>query len=68
MRPRASPKGHVGSVQLVEIDGIDLNTCGGPHCASWVAAGRPGSDGAGHVPSRVTFRLNRSLSSGGENR
>lgn len=34
VRSRGLPAGHTGSVRLVEIDGIDLNTCGGTHCAS----------------------------------
>ena len=34
VRSRGLPKGHVGEVRLVEIEGIDLNTCGGTHVAS----------------------------------
>ncbi|MEZ4423589.1 MAG: alanyl-tRNA editing protein [Gemmatimonadota bacterium] len=34
VRSRGLPAGHTGSIRLVEIDGIDLNTCGGTHCAS----------------------------------
>ncbi len=34
VRSRGLPEGHTGSIRLVEIDGIDLNTCGGTHCAS----------------------------------
>ena len=34
VRSRGLPAGHTGSVRLVEIAGIDLNTCGGTHCAS----------------------------------
>lgn len=34
VRSRGLPEGHTGSVRLVAIDGIDLNTCGGTHCAS----------------------------------
>jgi misacylated tRNA(Ala) deacylase len=34
VRSRGLPAGHVGDVRLVEIEGIDLNTCGGTHCAS----------------------------------
>jgi len=34
VRSRGLPAGHTGSVRLVEIEGIDLNTCGGTHCAS----------------------------------
>ena len=34
VRSRGLPDGHSGSVRLVEIDGIDLNTCGGTHCGS----------------------------------
>ena len=31
VRTRGLPKDHVGDVRLVEIEGIDLNTCGGTH-------------------------------------
>ena len=34
VRSRGLPAGHVGSVRLIEIEGIDLNTCGGTHLAS----------------------------------
>ncbi|GMV06535.1 MAG: hypothetical protein AMXMBFR53_28110 [Gemmatimonadota bacterium] len=34
VRTRGLPEGHTGSIRLVEIDGVDLNTCGGTHCAS----------------------------------
>lgn len=34
VRSRGLPVGHTGDVRLVEIDGIDLNTCGGTHCAN----------------------------------
>lgn len=34
VRSRGLPAGHVGDVRLVEIAGIDLNTCGGTHLAS----------------------------------
>ena len=34
VRSRGLPEGHTGSIRLVEIDGIDLNTCGGTHCES----------------------------------
>ena len=34
VRSRGLPAGHVGDVRLVEIEDIDLNTCGGTHCAS----------------------------------
>lgn len=34
VRSRGLPAGHTGSVRLVEIEGIDVNTCGGTHCAS----------------------------------
>jgi Ser-tRNA(Ala) deacylase AlaX len=31
VRTRGLPEGHEGDVRLVEIEGIDLNTCGGTH-------------------------------------
>jgi misacylated tRNA(Ala) deacylase len=34
VRTRGLPEGHSGSIRLVEIAGIDLNTCGGTHCRS----------------------------------
>lgn len=34
VRSRGLPAGHSGPVRLVEIEGIDLNTCGGTHCGS----------------------------------
>ncbi len=34
VRSRGLPEGHTGDIRLVEIQGIDLNTCGGTHCAS----------------------------------
>jgi Ser-tRNA(Ala) deacylase AlaX len=34
VRSRGLPDGHTGSIRLVEIEGIDVNTCGGTHCAS----------------------------------
>lgn len=34
VRSRGLPAGHTGSVRLVEIEGIDVNTCGGTHCGS----------------------------------
>ena len=34
VRTRGLPEGHSGDVRLVEIEGIDLNTCGGTHLAS----------------------------------
>ncbi|RPJ54048.1 MAG: alanyl-tRNA editing protein [Acidobacteria bacterium] len=36
VRTRGLPAGHEGPVRLVEIDGIDLNTCGGTH-VRWTA-------------------------------
>ncbi len=33
VRSRGLPEGHHGAVRLVEIEGIDLNTCGGTHAA-----------------------------------
>jgi alanyl-tRNA synthetase len=34
VRSRGLPAGHSGDVRLVEIAGLDLNTCGGTHVAS----------------------------------
>jgi Ser-tRNA(Ala) deacylase AlaX len=34
VRSRGLPEGHRGDVRLVEIDGLDVNTCGGTHLAS----------------------------------
>ena len=34
VRTRGLPEGHAGDVRLVEIAGVDLNTCGGTHLAS----------------------------------
>ncbi|MCP3956969.1 MAG: alanyl-tRNA editing protein [bacterium] len=34
VRSRGLPAGHRGSVRLVEIEGLDRNTCGGTHLAS----------------------------------
>jgi alanyl-tRNA synthetase len=34
VRTRGLPSGHTGSVRLVEIAGVDLNTCGGTHLRS----------------------------------
>ncbi len=34
VRTRGLPESHAGDVRLVEIAGIDLNTCGGTHLAS----------------------------------
>lgn len=34
VRSRGLPDGHTGDIRLVEIEGIDRNTCGGTHLAS----------------------------------
>lgn len=34
VRSRGLPEGHQGPVRLIEIDGIDVNTCGGTHVRS----------------------------------
>jgi alanyl-tRNA synthetase len=34
VRSRGLPAGHTGDVRLVEIEGVDLNTCGGTHVAN----------------------------------
>jgi alanyl-tRNA synthetase len=33
-RSRGLPAGHTGSIRIVEIADVDLNTCGGTHCGS----------------------------------
>lgn len=33
VRSRGLPKGYTGDIRLVEIEGLDLNTCGGTHLA-----------------------------------
>ncbi len=37
VRSRGLPEGHTGPVRLVEIEGIDLNTCGGTHVSTLAA-------------------------------
>jgi alanyl-tRNA synthetase len=34
VRTRGLPEGHAGDVRLVEIEGVDLNTCGGTHLSN----------------------------------
>jgi Ser-tRNA(Ala) deacylase AlaX len=34
VRTRGLPDGHEGAIRLVEIEGVDLNTCGGTHLRS----------------------------------
>jgi misacylated tRNA(Ala) deacylase len=34
VRTRGLPEGHEGRIRLVEIEGLDLNTCGGTHVAT----------------------------------
>ena len=34
VRTRGIPEGHAGSIRLVAIEGLDLNTCGGTHLRS----------------------------------
>ncbi len=34
VRSRGLPSGHLGDIRLVEIEGVDLNTCGGTHLRS----------------------------------
>lgn len=34
VRTRGLPEGHEGAIRLVEIEGVDLNTCGGTHVSS----------------------------------
>src|SRR5512133_2132800 len=31
VRSRGLPEGHIGAIRLVQIEGVDLNTCGGTH-------------------------------------
>ena len=39
VRSRALPDGHSGEIRLVEIEGLDLNTCGGTHVRSTAEIG-----------------------------
>ena len=39
VRSRALPEGHSGEIRLVEIEGLDLNTCGGTHVRSTAEIG-----------------------------
>lgn len=39
VRSRLLPEGHSGEIRLVEIDGLDLNTCGGTHVRSTAEIG-----------------------------
>ncbi len=39
VRTRGLPKGHEGSIRLIEIEGLDLNTCGGTHLRSTAELG-----------------------------
>ncbi|MFT4627089.1 MAG: misacylated tRNA(Ala) deacylase [Myxococcota bacterium] len=39
VRTRGMPQGWAGPVRLVEIDGVDLNTCGGTHVSSTAELG-----------------------------
>ena len=39
IRSRGLPEGHIASLRLVEIDGLDLNTCGGTHLRSTAEIG-----------------------------
>ena len=39
VRSRLLPEGHSGEIRLVEIDGLDLNTCGGTHLRSTAEIG-----------------------------
>jgi alanyl-tRNA synthetase len=39
VRSRLLPEGFAGTVRLVDIEGLDLNTCGGTHCRSTAEIG-----------------------------
>jgi alanyl-tRNA synthetase len=39
VRSRLLPEGFEGEVRLVDIEGLDLNTCGGTHCRSTAEVG-----------------------------
>jgi len=39
VRSRLLPEGFKGTVRLVDIEGLDLNTCGGTHCRSTAEIG-----------------------------
>jgi len=40
VRSRLLPEGFEGAVRLVDIEGLDLNTCGGTHCRSTAEIGQ----------------------------
>jgi Ser-tRNA(Ala) deacylase AlaX len=71
VRTRGLPEGHVGTVRLVEIGGVDLNTCGGTHLYSTAELQAVKLLGVGkmHAQARVAFvcgqrvvdRLDRSM-------
>jgi len=42
VRSRGLPEGHAGDIRLVEILGVDLNTCGGTHVRSTAELGMVG--------------------------
>jgi len=39
VRSRLLPEGFEGAIRLVDIEGLDLNTCGGTHCRSTLEIG-----------------------------
>ncbi len=39
VRTRGLPDGHTGDIRLIEIEGVDLNTCGGTHLRSTAELG-----------------------------
>ncbi|MEN8163775.1 MAG: alanyl-tRNA editing protein [Acidobacteriota bacterium] len=39
VRSRGLPDGHAGDIRLIEIEGLDLNTCGGTHLRSTAELG-----------------------------
>jgi alanyl-tRNA synthetase len=57
VRSRRLPEGFEGTVRLVDIEGLDLNTCGGTHCRSTAEIGLLCLLGAGpmHGGTRVSF-------------
>jgi Ser-tRNA(Ala) deacylase AlaX len=67
VRTRGLPEGHAGDIRLVEIAGVDLNTCGGTHLGSTAEIealkllGSEGMRGGVRLPFVAGGRLRRLL-------